>query len=229
MATARSRVRSPERFGGFPAEALEFFDDLEEHNERAWWLENKHRYDAHVRGPLDAFLASVATEFGTAHVFRPNRDTRFSADKTPYKTNIGAVVHDGPAMFYVHLDGGGLFAASGAYMMAPDQLARFRAAVADDRTGAELDAIVAAARKARLETHEPALQRVPSPYPKDHPRAELLRCKSMTVGRRFGIPAWLATKKAGDEIVKVWRAARPLNAWLAAHVGPSEAPSDRRR
>jgi uncharacterized protein (TIGR02453 family) len=226
---ARSTSRTASGFAGFPLEALAFFDDLEEHNERAWFLANRDRYDTHVRSPIDTFLAGVAGEFGQGHVFRPNRDTRFSHDKTPYKTNIGAVVNDGGAVYYVHLDGGGLFAASGYYMMSSDQIARFRRAVADDTSGAELEAILAAARKAKLRASEPALQRVPSPWPKDHQRGALLRTKSMTLGREFGIPAWLATPRAGDEVVKVWRAARPLNDWLARHVGPATTVAERGR
>lgn len=228
MATTR-RAAATAGFRGFPAAALEFFDDLEEHNERSWWQANRSRYDESVRGPLDAFLAEAAPEFGTAHVFRPNRDTRFSTDKTPYKTNIGAVIHDGAAMYYVHLDGGGLFAAAGAYMMASDQIARYRAAVADDRTGSGLAAIVEAAEASGLSVHQPDLQRVPPPYPKDHPRGALLRCKSMTLGRRFGTPAWLHTRRAGAEITRVWRDSKPLVDWLGAHVGPSEQSNERRR
>lgn len=232
MTGARStapRSTGADGFTGFPTAALEFFDELEEHNERTWFQANRARYDEAVRGPFDAFLASVAAEFGQGHVFRPNRDTRFSNDKTPYKTNIGAVVHDGGAIYYVHLDGGGLFAASGYYMMSSDQIARFRIAVADDDAGSELEALLATARSAKLSASEPALQRVPSPWPKDHPRGALLRTKSMTLGRQFGTPAWMSTRRARDEVVMVWRGTRGLNDWLARHVGPSTTVAERGR
>ena len=64
------------------------------------------------------------------------------------------------------------------------------------------------------------LTRVPSGYPKDHPRAELLRYKSLTVAREVGAPDWLGTPGAQAEIVKVWRSMDPLVSWLDTHVGP---------
>ncbi len=217
------KVISAGTFTGFPAELITFFDELEENNTREWFTANRSRYDSLIRGPIDAFLASVANEFGTGHVFRPNRDTRFSNDKTPYKTNIGAIVERDGAVFYVHLDGGGLMAASGFYQMASDQIQRFRAAVGDEKTGQELANIVAEAKAAGLVLHDAALKRVPSPFGQDHPRAELLLRKSMTLSKQFGTPSWMKTKTARDKVIEVWRATAPLNAWLAANVGPPGA------
>lgn len=212
-------------FQGFPADAILFFDELEENNNREWFLQNRSRYDSLVRGPIDSFLMSVAAEFGTAHVFRPNRDTRFAHDKSPYKTNIGAICRsDAGAIYYIHFDGGGLMAASGHYMMSPDQIQRYRVAVADAKTGPQLSAIVDAARASGMALHEPALKRVPSPFGQDHPRGELLRLKSVTLSKQFGMPKWASTKSAQSKVVDVWRSAGPLNQWLAAHVGPSVAP-----
>jgi uncharacterized protein (TIGR02453 family) len=227
MATARVTSTQPAQFSGFPTAAIDFFDELEENNNRDWWHANKHRYDAVVRGPLDAFLAGVAKEFGQAHVFRPNRDTRFAHDKSPYKTNIGAVTYQGATVYYVHLDGGGLMAASGYYMMAPDQIQRFRIAAADPKTGAALRKIVDDASSQGLALGGPALKRVPSPFPKDHVNADLLRLKSVTLARQFGTPKWMSSPRAADEIVAVWRACSALNKWLAKHVGTTrnDAPN----
>ncbi len=63
------------------------------------------------------------------------------------------------------------------------------------------------------------LVRVPSAYPKDHPRADLLRHKSLTVSRQIGSPAWLATPKAKNEIATLLTAVGPVVDWLEAHVG----------
>lgn len=63
------------------------------------------------------------------------------------------------------------------------------------------------------------LTRVPSGFEKDHPRAELLRHKTLTGSRDLGFPDWLHTPRAKGEIVKAWRALRPLVAWLDTHVG----------
>src|SRR6478672_10896663 len=84
-------------------------------------------------------LAELEPEFGTAKVFRPNRDVRFSPDKSPYKTRIYAGLEHGG---YVQFSADGLAAGCGYWMVEPDQLDRYRRAVADDRSGAELAAIV---------------------------------------------------------------------------------------
>ena len=225
---AASRTPAIPAFSGWPKDAIDFFDSLEENNNREWFLEHKARYDRAIREPMELFLASVEAEFGHSHLFRPNRDTRFAKDKSPYKTNIGAIVRkDGGPMTYIHLDQAGVMAASGYYMMASDQVARFRTAVDDDASGPALVAILATAAKAKLEPGEAALKRVPPAYPKDHIRAELLKRKSMTLYRNFGQPAWLHTAKARDQIVAAWRGCGPLNDWLAVHVGPTELPESR--
>src|SRR5204863_1341696 len=90
---------------------------------------------------------SSSREWGAGKIFRPYRDVRFSTDKSPYKTNIAAMIGDG----YLQLNADGLAAGCGMYVMEPDQLARFRQAVDDDRAGRELEAIVAHAHRAGLE------------------------------------------------------------------------------
>lgn len=75
-------------FKGIPADAFDFFEELAADNNKAWWTENKARYESNVRGPVEALLTDVEKEFGPAKIFRPYRDTRFSKDKTPYKTNL---------------------------------------------------------------------------------------------------------------------------------------------
>ncbi len=60
---------------------------------------------------------------------------------------------------------------------------------------------------------------MPSGYEKDHPRADLLRHRSLTASREFGAPAWLATKRAKTQIVAAWRSLAPLTSWLDTHVG----------
>ncbi|MGN6693146.1 MAG: DUF2461 family protein, partial [Aquihabitans sp.] len=70
-------------FRGWSETAFDFYRQLEAENTREWWLEHKATYDAAVRAPFDLLSEQVADEFGPLHVFRPNRDTRFSKDKTP--------------------------------------------------------------------------------------------------------------------------------------------------
>ena len=79
-------------FRGWPVEALEFFEGLEADNSKAYWQAEQGPYESSVRGPMEELLAELAPECGEGRIFRPYRDVRFSADKTPYKTNIAATI-----------------------------------------------------------------------------------------------------------------------------------------
>jgi hypothetical protein len=96
---------------------------------------------------------------------------------------------------------------------------RLRRAVADDVSGSALLRAVASVEKAKFELGGHQLSRVPAGYPKDHPRADLLKYKSLTAHREVGCPAWLATARAKTEIGKAMRAVAPLVTWLDTHVG----------
>ena len=96
-------------FTGFPAAALDFYDDLEMDNTRSFWEAHKHVYDEAVRAPMTALVKELEPEFGPAKVYRPYRDVRFAKDKTPYKTNQGAFVATGPSTgFYVDISARGM-------------------------------------------------------------------------------------------------------------------------
>ena len=79
-------------FAGWPIEAIEFYEGLEADNSKVYWQDHKAVYDRDVKAPMEELLAELAEEFGPGKLFRPHRDTRFSADKTPYKTHCGAVL-----------------------------------------------------------------------------------------------------------------------------------------
>jgi uncharacterized protein (TIGR02453 family) len=208
-------------FRGWPVEALEFFEGLEADNSKTYWMEHKEEYENVVRGPMEELVAELAPTLGEGKIFRPYRDVRFSADKSPYKTNIAAVIGDG----YVHLDARGLGVGSGMWHMEPDQLQRYRAAVDDDRTGKELERIVAKAKAAGIEaTGHDQLKSAPKGYPKDHPRIELLRSKGLITWKEWPAGAWLGTAKAKDRVVEFLKASKPLNRWLNNHVGQSTMP-----
>src|SRR6201997_78340 len=126
-------------FGGWPPEALEFYEGLEADNSKSYWTSYKAVYEDAVLRPMQELTELLAPEFGEPKIFRPYRDIRFSADKTPYKTHIGAVLG---RTSYVQFSADGLAAGAGMWHMEPDRLARYRAAVADDASGGELESIV---------------------------------------------------------------------------------------
>jgi uncharacterized protein (TIGR02453 family) len=205
-------------FSGWSEEALEFYDGLEADNTKTYWTRQKAVYDQKVLGPMTALLDELGPEFGEPKIFRPYRDIRFSKDKTPYKTHLGAMLGGG----YIQLSARGLAVGDGMYGMASDQLGRYREAVAADRTGGELEQIIAVIEKQDIEVHgRDALKTVPRGYPADHPRGELLRYKGIVAWREWPPEPWLETAEAKDRIAGFLRAARPLSEWLDAHVGPS--------
>lgn len=212
-------------FNGWPAEALEFYEGLVADNSKSYWTANKATYDHAVHAPMAALLAELEAEFGEGKIFRPYRDLRFSADKTPYKTAIGATVADGG---YIQLSAHGLGVGSGMWHMAADQLQRYRQAVAEDRSGEALVQIIAEAEKHKIKVHgHETLKTTPRGFPKDHPRAGLLKHKGLTAWQEWPAAAWLGTPAAKDRVVGFMRAARPLRDWLDKHVGASDLPSDR--
>jgi uncharacterized protein (TIGR02453 family) len=210
-------------FRGWPKQALDFYVGLEADNSRQYWLAHKAIYDESVKAPFLELSDVVEREFGPLRVFRPNRDIRFSKDKSPYKIAAAAATEgEGGAAYYVQISSGGLYVGSGYYHLMPDQLERYRVAVADARSGPKLADEVATLRKQRygVDSRE-SLKTAPRGYPPDHPRIDLLRRKGMHAGKEFGAPGWLGTKAALDRIVKTWRDAGPMNRWLDKHVGPS--------
>ncbi|HXJ70013.1 MAG TPA: DUF2461 domain-containing protein [Verrucomicrobiae bacterium] len=212
-------------FRGWSDEALEFFEGLEADNSKTYWQAHKAVYDDQVRAPMEELLAELEPQFGEGRVFRPYRDVRFSKDKSPYKTNIAATLGEG----YISLSADGLGAGCGMYQMAPDQLERFREAIAADKTGAQLEGIVATARKQGMEvTAHDTLKTAPKGYDKDHPRVELLRMKGLITWKQWEPAAWLSTKKAKDRVVTFLEDSKPLMTWLHRHVGGSTMPEHRR-
>lgn len=207
-------------FTGWPVEAIEFFEGLEADNSKAYWAEHKAVYEQCVRAPMEALLAELAPTYGEGKIFRPYRDVRFSADKSPYKTNIAATQANGG---YVSLDADGFGVGTGYYMMAKDQLATFRAAVDDEAEGPAFERLVDELRATGLEvTSHSSLNTAPRGYPKDHPRIELLRMKGCIAWRSWEIGAWLDTHEPVERVREFLETTQPLVTWLDTHVGPSE-------
>jgi uncharacterized protein (TIGR02453 family) len=213
-------------FTGFPAEAMVFFEGLEADNSKAYWDDHRAVYEGSVRAPMLALLSALEPEFGEPHVFRPYRDVRFSKDKSPYKTAIGAHSDRGG---YVQLSAAGLMVGAGYWQTASDQVERLRAAVADDRRGKALESLVDELREAGYEVSGTQLKTRPKGYEADHPRIDLLRYKTLTAGRHFGEPSWLATPACVDQVAEAWRTMRRLTAWLDENVGPTRMPQTRGR
>ena len=201
-------------FKGWPEDFQRFFIGLELDNSKKYFEANRRAYEDSVKGPMAALLESLEPDFGPGKVFRANRDIRFSKDKSPYKTNIAADVGMGSKGGYLSLDARGFTVATGRYVMSPEEIASFREKVAANASGTQLAGIVTELKKSGYDIGGEELKRVPPPWPPEHPRAELLRRKSLYVWKNYGLRPWLGSASARRYVVKMWTDAQPLNDWF---------------
>ncbi|MBK7072125.1 MAG: DUF2461 domain-containing protein [Myxococcales bacterium] len=236
MARAAAPAPATPTFTGFAKDAMRFWPELAAEMSKPWFDANKARYQAQWVAPMTALLTTVAArlaptyrpaKLGAPKVLRIYRDVRFSKDKTPYKTHLGAMIpagdaslaEGGCAALYVHLGLDEEFVGVGLYQFGPEALARWRAAVAG-KPGAALATRIAALRDAgyTVSGHDD-YKKVPRGFAEDHPRAALLKQKGLTA--MFpAIPRGLIHKPAfADWLAEHAIATAPLVTWLGAHVG----------
>jgi uncharacterized protein (TIGR02453 family) len=220
-------------FEGFGPKVHKWFRGLEADNSKAYFAANRHFFEESIRGQMEALLTELSNKFGgEVRMFRQNRDVRFSADKSPYKTNTYGVLHGSDMAaegLYASISAQGLVAGSGYHMMARDQLDRYREGVADDQHGPELNKLVAQAREAGLQLWGASLATAPRGYPKDHERIELLRRKSLSLGATLKSGRGISRNHALQFVARTWDAAAPVTGWLDELVGASTTPIERGR
>jgi uncharacterized protein (TIGR02453 family) len=212
----------------FTRKTLAFLRALKRNNDREWFKARKAEYEAHVRAPLVALLARLADDFRSfapelvadpkVSLFRIYRDTRFSADKTPLKTNAAAHFPDrrlrkAGAGLYLEVAPTWVWIGGGIYMPEAHELAAIRAHI--DAHHAELRKIVKSKSfmAAAGELHGEQLVRVPLAYPKDHPAVHYLRFRQFLAGREY--PAEFAyDARFYAEVLKVFRHIAPMVRFL---------------
>jgi len=227
----------PNGFSGFTT-TLRFLDELADHNDRDWFNENKNRYEASVREPALAFIAAMrdplarfAPRFQAipkrvgGSLMRVHRDTRFSRDKAPYKTNVGIQFRheDGRDVhapgYYFHIESGDIFVAAGLWRPEPTALAAIRRAIAekpDDWAAARDDATF----RRHYTLGGEQLQRVPRGFPKDHPHAADLKRKDFIASCPLSDDV-ISSKSLIAEVVRRFEAATPFMRFLCRSVGVS--------
>lgn len=204
-------------FSGWTGDFVGFFRGLEVDNSKRYFDAHRRQYEREVLQPLKELAAELEPRLGRAKIFRINRDIRFTKDKSPYKTNVAAVI----GSLYVHLDARRLFVGTGAH--APDNgwLQRYREAVAGE-AGETLARHVEDLRRAGMWVGGNPLKTAPRGFSSDHPRIELLRWREVVAGREHPIEPWIAEPAARDRILEAWEQLRPFSDWLTRHV-PAEA------
>ncbi|MGH9612359.1 MAG: DUF2461 domain-containing protein [Bryobacteraceae bacterium] len=222
-------------FPGFPPEALKFLRALSRNNRREWFQPRKEIFETKVKTPMTELVEAVNAEFvrfAPDHITDPKkaiyriyRDTRFSADKTPYKTHVAAIFprrgmeRHSSAGFYFHIAPASLAVAMGAYMPGPEDLFAIRSWLTEHHQ--EFNAAAEALRKIMGALQGDSLTRSPKGFDAAHPACDLVRRKAWYFGAE--LPAEMAeSPKLLAEIVKRFRAAAPaiemLNAPLARRV-----------
>ena len=210
-------------FDGFPDEGMAFYEGLLADNSKAYWTDNIAVYERSVKRPMQALVEALGDGWGEPKIFRPHRDVRFSADKSPYKTHQGAFfeILDGVG-YYVQIDADGLYLAAGFRAHSKEQTARYRSAVDAPGSGGELEKITAKLVKSGFELGGDQVKTRPRGVPADHPRLALMRYESLFIGRRHEPSASLHTAATLPLVRREWRSLQPLMEWLKTNVGAFE-------
>ncbi|HUG84711.1 MAG TPA: DUF2461 domain-containing protein, partial [Euzebya sp.] len=211
-----------------------FLSQLEADNTKVWFDRNRARYDAHVATPCKALVSDLAEVLPDRlhpdlrieptvgrSLFRINRDTRFAADKTPYKTHLDFLfwVGDGPPRaspaFIMRLTAQSVLIGGGQMGLRGPALDAYRAAVADTGRGAALRRTVDGLLAAGADLSEPDRKRVPAPYPADHPNADLLRRDGFHLTQTHPHPPSLQTPAYLGWCATALEPFAPVVSWLA--------------
>jgi uncharacterized protein (TIGR02453 family) len=219
-------------FRGFKREAIQFLADLAANNDRAWFQPRKADYERLLKEPMEQLCVALSERFEArgvplqadprTSVFRIYRDTRFSKDKSPYKTHIAASfplkgakkrAHGDGA--YFHFQPGEMFMGGGMWRADKPRLDAFRAAVLKKpdkvRAAFEDPAFVKVFKEVKTDE---ALRRVPPGYPADHPMADMFRWKDVIFGKRLS-DAQVLSAKLPDTLADSYAAALPVLRFLA--------------
>lgn len=216
-------------FAGFPPDAMTFLRGLKKHNTREWFQPRKEIYEEKVKGPMielvaalmrrmDDFAPDYTGDPGKA-IYRIYRDTRFSKNKTPYKTHIAAIFkhrhldkHSG-AGYYFSVAPDEIEVGGGVYMPMPEDLLAIRNHLAGHHEEFRRIAAGRAVRRLFGEVAGDSLSRVPKGFPADHPAADQLRMKQFLL---FGTlqPSLATTPKLYRELLTRFQAMSPFLEFL---------------
>ena len=208
-------------FDGFRPAAVRFLQGLADDNSKTYFEAHRDEYQSDIRGPLEDLTREAEEKYGPGKVMRPNRDVRFSKDKSPYRLTAamwaGEVGGVHLSLARNHIEVGG-----GVYEPSRDQLQRARTAIRDmPRAAAELSAIVKRLEGKGFHMAGPSLKTAPRGYDRDDDQIELLRLTHYAAITKVPVTA------SGADVRAAWKRVEPLIAWADTHVGPAVEPSRR--
>lgn len=219
------------KFTGFPKTGIQFLKDLAKNNDKIWFNENKQTFTTQLLQPAQAFVSAMGNKLEKIapdihadprtdkSIFRIYRDTRFSADKSPYKTHLGIFFWEGdrPKMecsgFYFHLEPPNLFLGCGIYRLPKPLLNAYRKCVVDKKSGpALMEAIKAMSKKGKISGRH--YKKIPRGFDADHPNAEYLLYNGLHAMTESKIPEELYSEKLVDYCFRWYKEMTPLHRWL---------------
>ena len=220
-------------FSGFSKDFFKFFTDLEKHNDRHWFMENRGRFDKYVMKPAEEFVVDMGKKLRSIaprvvadprrdrSIFRLNRDTRFSADKTPYKTHLGVFFWEGPGPklnnsgFYMHLSKSKLFIGVGLHIFPRHLLEAYRESVVHPKYGAELvNAVRDVTKNPSYKIGWRYYKKVPRGYESLHPKSDWLLFNGLGVYCEYALPEEIYSKEFVGYCFSVFRDMSPIHNWL---------------
>jgi len=222
-------------FQGFSKATIAFFKGLKKNNSREWFESHREVYDQEVMEPAKAFVVAMGARLReisprimaipkiNKSIFRLNRDTRFSSDKSPYKPNLGIYLWEGTRSrmecpgFYFHIEPPILILGAGFYIFPDWLIERYRHAVVHPQLGKELGRIVGDIKRRRqFELAGKHYKRLPPGFDASHPNAELLLYNGLHAGFETAIPDEFFRPALVDYCVEKYRPFAPLHHWLVA-------------
>jgi len=204
-------------FSGFDPASADLLRELAANNNREFFESHKADYERLVREPMESLLAEAEPKYGRGHVTRANRDLRFSADKSPYRTDsrmwagkIGCV--------FLTLTAEGI-EVGGGLEPTRDQLERARSAIDSQQAiAAELNEVFDQLESAGMQLAESAVKTAPRGYDADNPAIDLLRRKM------YAATLHLKADAPASDIWSTWKRVEPLIDWATKRVGAAHAP-----
>jgi uncharacterized protein (TIGR02453 family) len=220
-------------FNGFFKETTDFFEKLKTNNNKKWFDLNRRIYEDYVLEPARSFIVATGERLrelspainADPHVnkslFRINRDTRFSKDKSPYKTNLGIIFWDGDvprmqsSVFYFHLESSSILLGAGIYKFTRPQLEEYRKSVMHPVYGEKLTDIFNSLTGKGYAFGEKNYKRIPKGYDAGHKNSEFLLYDGMHAGKSFGIPESFFSADFIDFCFESFREMLPVQKWLS--------------
>ena len=221
----------------FSKDSIKFLSDLEKNNNRNWFLENKEKYIQLIKSPLLSLAEDLRKDFGEAHVYRPNRDMRFSKDKKPYKTQASFYIEIGVSGYYFQIDKNSILIGGGLYNPEKDQLLNFRNifngenlntqndAIKDsvNKNAASIDRVIKNLNKIGFELMgQNDLKTAPRGFDKNSQYIKHLQKKSLAMSKTYELGEFAYTADLLKIVKSDFKILREWNEIINKNVGPTK-------